>query len=262
MFGVILIPLGLVIAAYPLLQIIRWWIDGEIEPGVAVGAIFLYIVLIASVMAGPSPLKLAVLVVLILSTLAMPAMTAIVASRQNQRMEDDRVRAFTTVLERNPMDAVARVALAEELARRERIDEAIEQMEWVLQRFPRLQGSHGYQLESWRRARDRRGMPEPIFCHMCNAENPGDAVLCATCGAMFGTKTGMVQKVWRDGGPRRVLRAWLVTSGALTSAAFLLTVAPHFLPIEVIGILVIATVLVAAFLFLRWVGGEIGVAED
>jgi hypothetical protein len=260
--GVCMGAAALIIASVPVIKLLGWWFDGLIDGAPAVAGIFLYVVLIASVIAAPSALKVVILLALLASAVAMPVLGQISQDLQNSQLEDNRLRQYALALERNAHDPVPRVALAEALHKRGETDQAIEHMTWVLQQFPKLAVYHAAQLESWRREKLRETQPDVIICHMCHAENDAAAVLCTECGAMFGTRSGMVQRIWREGGPKTVARAWVVLGTTLTVVSFLVTYLPRLLPIEVTGVLVLATVIVGGWLFLRWVGGDIGRPMD
>jgi hypothetical protein len=174
-------------------------------------------------------------------------------------MGDRQYQSYVEALERNPMDPVARVAIAETLYKRGETDQAIEQMEWVLQQFPKLSTTKKPRLESWIRERERqRGeRPDVTICHICYAENIGPAEHCSSCGAAFGSKRAVREQMEREGGPQRVLRGWIVVAtGSLLSVFVLLS-----LPIEFAAPVLLAVVIVGAWLFLRWVGGDMGVME-
>jgi hypothetical protein len=173
-------------------------------------------------------------------------------------MEDAQFQQYVRVLEQDPMNPVARMAVAEELYRRGDREQAIEQMEWVLQQFPRLSPRIIPTLEFWKREIQRGATPQWIICHMCHAENPVGVTVCEQCGAEFGARRAIQTQIEREGGLPKVARGWIVTSGALMLVAFTLLE----LPTIVAGPIIIAILMVAVFLFLRWVGGDIGTLGD
>lgn len=246
-----LVGVALILAALPAIRLLHMGIDGQVEMGQVVIGLFLYLVLIVSVAAGPGPLKVAALVLIFLSAVVLPVAGRVAAERDMKRIDDDRLRAYTAALERNPMDPVARIALAEELYRRGDVQQAIEHMEWTLQQYPRLAVQHQTTLDTWRREVATGGQPEFIICHICHAENPAEATFCGQCGAPFTTAVGMWQRIQMEGGPKAILRGWIIGVPVVMLGLFVLLE----LPAIVAAPIIIAMLIVGAWLFLRWVGG-------
>jgi hypothetical protein len=94
------------------------------------------------------------------------------------------------------------------------------------------------------------------------AENPWNATQCYQCGAMFGTSASIRQRVEQEGGPKRVIRGWVVTAAVINFIFFSIFYLSHVLPIEIIGVLIISSVIVGTWLFLRWVGGDMGTVGE
>lgn len=259
---VYLIALCLVIASIPIIKLAGWIVEGSIDTGPGLLGIFMYIALIAGVMGSPDALKVILILVLIASSLLMPFIGSVADTAKLKAMEVDEVARSSQILEKDPNNAPARIALAKGLHKQGRLDEAIEQADWVMQAFPGLSGRLRPEVDSWKRERDRGGTLDIIICHRCHSENPAVAARCMDCGAAFGTRSGLSQEIWRQGGPKMILRGWLVTAGVVTLCAFAWTILPRFVPIPVLGVLTIASVLVGAVLFLRWVGGDLGQVTD
>lgn len=258
--GVYLFVLALIIAAIPVVKLIGWWMDGGADGGLVAVAIFLYVAMLAGVITAPTGFGVFLLLLIVASAIAMPLLGQASDAVQLKQINDSQYRSYAEALERNPMDPVARVAIAEALYKRGETDQAIEQMEWVLQQFPKLAITKKGKLDFWIRERERqRGeRPEIVICHKCHAENIGGVENCSSCGAFFGTKKAVREQVRREGGPVRILRVWIVTASASIVAVFVLTL----LPIEFAAPVILAIVIVAAWLFLRWVGGDMGVMEQ
>ena len=250
--------LCLLVAAYPVVRMIGWWIDGGVEPLAAMLCVAMYFVLIAWTMMAPMEVSLAIFGVILVSALVTPFIGQAADSIGNQRIEDERIVAYIQALERDPMDPVARMALAEALYKRGDAEQAIEHMRWTLEQFPRLHGRIQPVLDQWSREAARASEQPPIFCHVCHAENPPNAERCVECGACFGARAGMAQRIRIEGGPKALIRGWLVTSITLCVVLFALLTMPAIIA----GPIIIATLLVAVTLFLRWVGGDLGVAES
>lgn len=249
--------IALLIAAYPMLRLIGWWMDGGAEPILALSAICLYMALVVLAAGAPRPIALLVLVTIILSSLLLPYFGKISEQRQNRRIDDQFIESYSRALQENPMNPAARIGLAEALHKRGDLDQAIEHLSWTLQQFPKLSTLHRGQLDSWVRERERRASAPLIFCHICHAENFSDARFCANCGVAFSSRAAVYEQILREGGPRVVLRGWIVAASLMIlSCLFLL-----YLPIIISGPVILAAVMVGAWLFLRWVGGDIGVME-
>jgi len=257
-FGVPLAALALIIAAIPVIRLVHLAIDGQLDVGLVIAGGFLYIALVVSVAAGPSAVKVGALVLILVSAVLFPFFSGVSADVENKRMDDARMQAYAAALERNPADPVARIALAEELEKRGDVDQAIEHLGWTLREFPKLSIQHQATLEAWKREVARRGVPQTFFCHMCHAEQLPGATMCSECGAMFGTMDGVRQRVIREGGPRVILRAWIIGVPVIMLALFLLLELPSIIA----GPIILASVCVGAWLFLRWVGGDIGRPMD
>ncbi|MBM3493224.1 MAG: hypothetical protein FJX72_02715 [Armatimonadetes bacterium] len=256
--GVSLVAFALILDSIPVIKLIHWGIDGGVEPGLVVVALFLYLALIVSVMAGPSLVKIGAVILILVSAVLVPLFGTVAGEVEIKQMEDERLQSYASALDRNPMDPVARIALAEELEKRGDVEQAIEHMEWVLREFPRLAFQHQRTLDTWKRQRERRGLPDLFYCHMCHAEQFPGTTQCAECGAVFGTAEGMRRQLRLDGGPKTVIRAWIVTSSVVMLAFFLLME----LPAIVAGPIILGSVIVGAVIFLRWVGGDLGKQAD
>jgi hypothetical protein len=256
--GVGLVVLGLILAAIPIVKLIHWAIDGGVDVGLVIIAIFLYIALLASVMAGPSIVKVAALLLILVSAVAMPVLGGAAAQVEMKQMDDERIHSYAAALERNPMDPVARIALAQELEKRGDLDQAIEHLEWVLKEFPRLAFQHQRTLDTWKRERERQGVPDIFFCHVCHAEQAPGTRQCTQCGALFGTAEAMRQRFLVEGGPKTIIKAWVILTVAIGVAMFVVLELPSI----VAGPIIIATLIVGAVVFLRWVGGDLGKPAD
>lgn len=256
-FGVSLIAMALIVASFPIIKLMGWIAEGAVETPVALLGILLYLALIVGVMGGPSTVKILLVIVLVISAVLTPVFGQVSDQMQHKHMDDEQISAYARALEQNPMNHSARMGLAEALRKRGDLDQAIEHMAWTLQQAPGLGFRIRPQLDTWKRERERIGIPQPIFCHQCRAENQAGAMVCESCGAQFGVRAGMKEGVWRDGGPKVVLRAWIVTSLVIIFALFVF----YMLPLPVAGVVTIAAASVGAWLFLRWVGGDMGVTE-
>lgn len=253
-FAVTMLLGCLLFGSYPVLKLIGWWADGGVEPLMAAMAIFLYLVILVSVTFLPPALAILLLLVIIASAVLMPVLGQVSEDRQNQRILDEQMQRFAGALQENPMNHAARLGLAEALHKRGEVDRAIEHMEWVLQQSPALAMRVRPQLDTWKRQKERQGTAPPIICHLCAAENHPYADRCYSCGAAFGTRASVVERMRAEGGPAVVIRGWIVTATTLILACFLLLV----LPAIIAGPIILASVIVAAWLFLRWIGGDMG----
>jgi hypothetical protein len=260
--GVVMVTGGLIIATYPIIKLMGWIADGGVEPAAGIVAILLYLGLVAAVMGAPTAGKIVLLLIILVSSILMPLFGQVSDKVQNRQMEDQTFNRFASAVEQDPMNAPARMELARILRKRGELDLAIQHMEWTLERFPRLDFRIKTELDTWKRERERVGIPQPIFCHKCLCENPWNATQCYECGAMFGTSASIKQRIDQEGGPKRVIRGWVVTAAVLNFICFSLIVLPHVLPVEVIGVLIISSVIVGAWLFLRWVGGDMGTVGE
>jgi tetratricopeptide (TPR) repeat protein len=249
--------IALLIASYPVIRLISWWMDGGAEPILALCAIFLYMALVVLAAGAPRPIAILVLVIIILSSLLLPYFGKVSEQKQNRRIDDEFIESYSRALEENPMNPAARIALAEALHKRGDLDQAIEHLSWTLQQFPKIAIIHRGQLDTWTRERERRSAAPLIFCHMCHAENFSDARFCANCGVTFSSRAAVYEQILREGGPRVVLRGWIVAASLLIFSCFLLL----YLPILLSGPIIFASAMVGAWLFLRWVGGDMGTME-
>lgn len=246
--------LGLVIAAIPAVRLVHMAIDGQLEFGQVLIALFLYMVLIVAVATGPSAVKIGALLLIIFSAVMMPVLSKASAERDLHRIDEERLQAYVAALERNPRDPVARIALAEELAKRGDLAQAIEHLEWTLAEYPKLSMQHQATLDSWKRELRTEETPQTIFCHICHAEQPANATQCSECGAYFGTVSEMRRRIRIEGGPKTILRGWIIGVPLFLIAAFVVLE----LPAIVAAPIVLASLIVGAWLFLRWVGGDLG----
>jgi hypothetical protein len=256
--AVMMLVACLICGSYPVIKMIGWWTEGGVEPIMAVVSIFLYVVLLVSVTMMPPAIGIVILLVILASAIMVPVFGQMSEQIQHQHMEDDKMERYGHALEQDPMNHAARMGLAEVLHKKGELDQAIEHMSWVLQQAPSLSFRIRPQLESWKREKERVGVPMPIYCHQCRAENPWNATQCYECGAAFGVRSGMKQQVWREGGPKVVIRGWIVTATTLVIGCFIFL----NLPSIIAGPIILATIIVAFFLFLKWVGGDMGTIGD
>jgi len=257
-FGVPLAALALIVAALPLVKLIHLAIDGQIDAGlVAIGGL-MYLALIAGVIVGPAPVKVCGVGLIVLSAVFFFLYSQGSAQAGNRVIDDSRFDAYARAVERNPEDPVARIALAEELEKRGDVEQAIQHLEWVLSQHPRLGARHQVTLDMWRRQLARQGQPSSFFCHRCRAEQPPGADRCRECGVAFGTAVAMRERIAQDGGPIVILRAWIIGVPAALLAVFALMELPSI----VAGPIILGTAIVAGWLFLRWVGGDMGHDTD
>jgi hypothetical protein len=257
-FTVIICVAALLVASYPVIKMIGWWIEGGAEPLLAMVSIFLYIALVGFAMAAPPPVAGLIFVVIVVSAIATPVFGQVSDNVQLRRMDESRMETFARVLDGDPMNAPARMGLAECLHKRGEIEQAIEHMSWTLERFPKLGFSIKPKLDAWIREKDRQGVAQNVYCHMCHCENAYNATHCYECGAAFGTKAGVRQEAWRHGGPKAVIRGWIVTSVSV----ILILIMFAIMPIEFAAPLTVATLIVAFWLFLKWIGGDMGTIGD
>ena len=249
-----LVVVALIVSAFPVLKLIGWWMDGGAEPGLAILSIFMYFVLIAMMMAAPAWLAVLLFVLICSSALLAPVMGKVSDKRQHRQIDDVRVQGWAAILERDPGNHAARIALAEVLRKRGELDLAIQHLSWIIQKSPQMALRVRPQMDAWIREKDRIGAPKPIICHECHGENPHWVTACEMCGAQFGTRAGMAHGIRLAGGPKAVIRTWLIAAGSIIAVVLFF----GFLPIEFAAPLAVATVIVGFWLFLRWVGGDLG----
>src|SRR2546421_713921 len=133
-----LVTMGLVVASLPVLKMVGWWLDGGAEPWAAMLSIFMYFVLIAMMMAAPAWLALLLFVLICSSAVAAPLMGNVSDKKQHRQIDDVRVQGWAGILERDPMNHAARIALAEVLHKRGEIDLAVQHMEWIIRQSPQM----------------------------------------------------------------------------------------------------------------------------
>ena len=247
-----------IVGSYPVIRIMGWWSEGTVEGGVAFIGILTFVGLLISAVMMPPVLAFTAIGLILLASAVLPIMSKFSDQRQLNQMEEDKYDKFASVLEKEPMDFPARLGLAEALHKRGQLKEAIEQLEWVLAAAPSLGLRIKPQLESWKRELGRVGQMALIFCHKCRAENPPMATHCIECHTAFGTRKGIKQGMDYDGGPVTIIRGWVVGSSMVLIVMFVVFCQ---LPSIVAGPIILGSIIVAIWLFLRWVGGDMGVTE-
>ena len=253
-----LVTTALIIAAIPAIKMVGWWLDGGAEPWMAITSIFMYIVLIATMVAVPAWLAFLIFALICISAVAAPLLGKVSDKKQHQKIDDIRVQGWGAILERDPMNHAARIALAEVLHKRGALDLAIQHMEWIIRQSPQMSLRVRPTMDGWIREKDRMGAPKPIICHECHGENPHWVTECELCGAQFGARAGFAQGIRLAGGPQAVIRTWIVTAGSIIAVVLFF----GFLPIEYAAPLALATIMVGFWLFLRWVGGDLGTVSN
>ena len=66
------------------------------------------------------------------------------------------------------------------------------------------------------------------------------------------------KRISEEGGPKVIIRGWLIVGTVVMVSLFLVL----YLPAIIVGPIILATVVVMAVLFLRWVGGDMGRPGD
>lgn len=249
---------ALIIASVPMIKMIGWWADGGVEPLMAMLSIAMYLILIVFMAAAPAVIAVLIFIIILVSAICAPIFGQVSDQVQHQKIDNERMNSYARALEENPMNAAARIAMAEALYKKGQADLAIEHMEWTLQQFPALSMRIRPQLDGWKREKQRIGVAQPIYCHICRAENHPECTSCMECGAPFGTRAGINFAMLKDGGPKVVIRAWITTASVIILACAMLAV----MPIQFAAPIILATTIVAFWLFLRWLGGDMGTIGD
>ena len=253
-----MVTVALIVSSIPMIRMVGWWMDGGAEPGLAVLSIFMYFVLIAMMTASPAWLAILIFALICVSAAAAPILGKVSDKKQHRKIDDVRVQGWGAILERDPMNHAARIALAEVLHKRGEFDLAIEHLAWIIRQSPQMSLRVRPTMDSWIREKDRQGAPKPIICHECHGENPHWVTECEMCGALFGTRAGFTQGIRLAGGPQAVVRMWIVVAGSIIGMLLFF----GFLPIEYAAPLALATLIVGVWLFLRWVGGDMGAVTN
>src|SRR5258706_12741781 len=93
---------ALLVASYPVIKMIGWWIEGGAEPLLAMVSILLYMTLVAFAMAAPPAVAGLILFVIVVSAIATPIFGTVNDRVQLQRMDDHRMEAYARVLDGDP----------------------------------------------------------------------------------------------------------------------------------------------------------------
>ena len=255
--GVFLGVAGLIMSAVPLIQLTRLWIDGGIDPFVGLVTLCLYIVMLIAMVTAPPPLNILVFIIMLITAIGSPWFRQVCENRENSQINEKELDQLICALADDPMNGAVRISLAKRLYSMGRLEAAIEQMEWLLNEFPGMSGRFRPQLETWRREKARQGKLSFLICHQCNAENNPQATECEVCGVSFGMRSGILQRIHSEGGALFVIRGWLIT----VFTVIVITCLFLFLPIIYSAPLLLAAITVSAYLFLRWVGSDLGLPE-
>src|SRR5438270_12063239 len=88
---------GLVVASYPVIKMIGWWIEGGAEPLLAMVSIFLYVALVGFAMAAPPGVATLIFVIIVISAIATPLVGQVSDRTQLQRMDNHKMESFARV---------------------------------------------------------------------------------------------------------------------------------------------------------------------
>ena len=242
----------------PFMRLLDWWSDGAIDTTTAIACLLALLVLVGVVVTGSVALKFAAVVTILAGALLLPGFGTAHDKAALREIDDEQLQTLILRLEANAHDYAARITMAELLGKRGQYDEAIKHMEWVLQDCPRLRPTVRPRLDELKHKRDRPEHLGVIFCHQCHAQNPPGSERCSTCGALFSLGPGLAHGFQAAGGVRALLRGWIVCGIALPT----IWLAILHLDAVYAAAIVLATVAVSAWLFLRWVGGDLGVRVD
>lgn len=174
-----------VLSAIPLLQIYHWWAEGEIFTGTALWMAVGYLMLMFFFF-GPSPLALKPLILVFLVVLGVGFLlfNQFEQSRIAQQIEQEREARAREMIERDPENASAYVALAESLWRQHRYEEAINTLRSAIQISPKTTQEETRLLRRWED--EFQGMIQDIaICPECRQESPRRLKVCRFCGCPF-----------------------------------------------------------------------------
>jgi len=253
MFAVLMFLFALLAASYPIVRIIGWWIEGAVEPVLAIASIGLYFGLIVVVVTMPEPVALAALLAILTSAVVTPILGRSRDQAELKRIEEERLQQYAAALERNPLDPVARIALAEALYRKGDVDQAIEHLQWTLQQFPRLAFRIRPELDEWVHRREQMQAGATV-CTLCNIENPPGLRWCRECGAELAERAReRVPDTSRLHHPGRlVVRIWILGATVL----LLFIGAYYWLPSAAAGPVTFVFVMAGVWCFYRWSVGD------
>src|SRR5436305_15111264 len=82
---------GLVVASYPVIKMIGWWIEGGAEPLIAMISIMLYLAMIVWMAAAPPAVAIIMFLLIVASAICAPIYGSVADAVQLQRMDDQKL---------------------------------------------------------------------------------------------------------------------------------------------------------------------------
>jgi len=243
-----------------------WLIDQTLDVGFAIALLFVVFLATGGVMMTKQPILLigwsffVVIGCMLLEPLGEKA-----NKRGLARLAEEDIEKYKRTLEFDPNNSAAHRLLAEIYYKQDRYDEAIDEYKAAIKLNPHdvqaLRRKLNYVLEL---REEKRGAKAPVptapptngtqafprnvaitMCPACRRDTPSEGKTCVHCGAHINLNFG--EWLLRPENHRDIIRQ---TAIAMLVAMILLTVFTA-LPLEVKGVVIIASLIVAAFYFLK-----------
>ena len=227
------------ICSIPLLMVFRWWSEGQVNGGEALGLVVMFLLMFACLL-GPAPaaLKGIIAVIMFGAAVGLAGLPILRDKRDVVQFEEEKEAVYRAAMEANPRNIPARVQLARSLHEQKRLSEAIETLEMAIQLSPSTTEKEKYLLKTWLAEQENR--PKSIMiCRWCRQDTPLDRPNCVHCGRPIRMSQEMADAIMED--IPGMIRSFLILIPILLVVGFVISHLGSALGgMIIIGILMVA----------------------
>jgi hypothetical protein len=247
----LLVVLMVVGCAVPVLMVLRAWLaDGTLGGGPALGIIAgLFFGLFAMWHAQGTVWMFLWVAAVIAGCAALPLLSGEMNKRALREMAQESIERYRGTLARDPRNAGAHAYLADAYMDCGRIEEAITSYRRAIELDPDHTRRERSKLQKALEVQEGRERPSILVCDRCHGETPAREKVCAHCGATL--RMSFFEWLAQPESMRAVTRQTVMVMLVITVLYTLFST----LPLEVKGCVLIATIMVGGFYFLRAIQG-------
>jgi hypothetical protein len=237
--------------AVPVLLILNAWIVEEtLSPAMAFGALAALLVAFYAIWSSQGTVWVFLwIAVMVAACAALPLVTRKANRRALRQMAYSRISGYLSAIARDPKIAAAYAYLGDAYMECGRLEEAIRAYEKAIELDPIHSHRERAKLREAQEAKQGRTRSSILVCDVCRGEFPVGPKACVHCGARV--RMSFFEWLAQPESIKAVTRQTVVVMLVL----MILYAVFSTLPLEVKGCVIIASLFVGAFCFLRGIGG-------
>jgi hypothetical protein len=170
------------VTCVPFLYILRWWSEGTVGALEGGGLIAMYVVLLALLLGPvPTPARVMVFILMAGATLGLVLIPLGVSKAGARSLDSEQEATYRSAIAAHPGNVAARCELANNLYRRGRVSEAIDELEQAVQLSPKTTQTEQITLKRW--IEEYQAKPQAlVICPFCREDTPAGQSVCQHCG--------------------------------------------------------------------------------